>query len=322
MVNMKETSARLLRLLALLQTRREWSGADLADQLGVSTRTVRRDVDKLRELDYPVHAVKGVAGGYRLGAGAALPPLLLDDEEAVAVAIGLRTASGSGVAGIGEASLRGLMKLEQVLPARLRHRIDALRIAAVLTPGFGPPPVDVEVLTTIAMACRDRHRLRFDYRSHNGDPTARDVEPHELVTWTRRWYLVAWDADRADWRTFRVDRMILRTPNGPRFARRDLPGGDPAEFVARGNAERRPYQTTVRLHTPADSDEARSCVTYGRIEPVDAHTCLLHAGADSPHALLFLLGTLTIDFDVDPASDLAAYLRRTATRFHHATARP
>jgi predicted DNA-binding transcriptional regulator YafY len=317
----KETSARLLRLLTLLQTRREWSGQDLADQLGVSTRTVRRDIDKLRALDYPVDAVKGIAGGYRLGKGAQLPPLQLDDGEAVAAAIALRTAAGSGVTGVGEASLRALVKLEQVLPSRLRHRVDAMRVAMVRTPGTAPT-VEVDVLIATAAACRDRQRLRFDYQGHGGAERVRVTEPHELVIWGRRWYLVAWDVERADWRTFRVDRMRPRTPTGPRFTARELPGGDPAAFVSRGVAQRWPYQAVIRIHVSADSPEARSWSTYGRIEPIDEHTCLLHAGADSPRGLAFLLGAVEVDFEVEHGPELAEHLRHVANRYLRATQTP
>src|SRR6266545_2546717 len=215
---MLETSARLLRLLSLLQARRDWSGPDLADRLGVSARTVRRDVERLRSLGYPVHATSGTAGGYRLGAGAALPPLLLDDDEAVAVAVGLRTAAGGSVAGIEETSVRALVKLEQVLPSRLRHRVNALWTSTVPVPVPGDgATVDAEVLTAIAGACRDHQRLRFDYRDHGGSASVRTVEPHRLVCWGRRWYLLAWDTDRNDWRTFRVDRLQPRTPTGYRL---------------------------------------------------------------------------------------------------------
>ncbi|WP_405139310.1 helix-turn-helix transcriptional regulator [Nocardia sp. NBC_01388] len=308
---MKETSGRLLRLLGLLQMRREWSGQELADRLEITTRTVRRDIDKLRELDYPVQAAKGITGGYWLGAGAQLPPLLLDDEEAVAIAIALRTATGSGVAGQGETALRALVKLEQVLPTRLRNRLEALQIATVYAPGRGPT-VDPETLSVIATACRDEQQLRFRY----GDSEiVRTVEPHQVVTWGRRWYLVAWDLGRDDWRTFRVDRMQPKVPAGPRFTSRELPGGDAAAFVAGGIAQRWPYQATVRLHTPADSEPARLSATYGRIEPVDNRTCLLHIGADDARALVFLLGALTVDFEVVDAPALSRELRAVAARF-------
>ncbi|MDX5574184.1 YafY family protein, partial [Streptomyces sp. ID01-9D] len=215
---MLETSARLLRLLSLLQAHRDWSGADLADRLGVTPRTVRRDVDKLRELGYPVNASRGTGGGYQLGAGAELPPLLLDDEEAVAVAVGLRTAAGHGIEGIGESSVRALAKLEQVLPNRLRRRVGALGAFTVpMLHGPEASAVDPGVLTELAGACRDAERLRFAYRTHDGEDSRRTVEPHRLVCTERRWYLVAWDLERADWRTFRVDRITPTPPHGPRF---------------------------------------------------------------------------------------------------------
>src|SRR5215472_13380817 len=198
---MLETSARLLRLLSLLQTPREWTGGELGERLGVSPRTIRSDVDKLRELGYPVLATRGPAGGYRLGAGAAMPPLLLDDDEAVAVAVGLRTAAVGAIAGIEEASLRALAKLEQVLPSRLRVRVGGLR--SVITPvpfASDAPSVNPDVLTEVAAACRVRERLRFSYLSHEGASSAREAEPYQLVNWRRRWYLVAFDIGRGDWR--------------------------------------------------------------------------------------------------------------------------
>jgi predicted DNA-binding transcriptional regulator YafY len=316
---MKETSARLLRLLSLLQTRREWPGAELADHLGVSTRTVRRDIDKLRDLDYPIDVGMGPAGGYRLGAGGRLPPLLLDDDEAVAVAVSLRTATGSGVAGIGETALRALLKLEQVLPHRLWRRIEALRVSTVQTPAV--PAVEADELTAVATACRDHERLRFDYRDYRGTQSRRDTEPHELVTWGKRWYLVAWDLDRRDWRTFRVDRISTRTPTGPRFSPRELPGGDAAAFVARSVDQAWPHQATVKLHVPADSVIAQQATTYGRIEPVDDDSCRLHFGADTLHSLAFLLGALDVEFEVEHPPELAEELLRAAARYQRAAAK-
>ncbi len=315
---MKETSARLLKLLTLLQTRREWSGADLADRLRVSTRTIRRDVDKLRDLDYPVHAAPGTAGGYRLGPGAELPPLLLDDDEAVAVALGLRTAARGGVAGIGETSLRALVKLEQVLPSRLRHRVNAMQVATIDTQGH-VPDVPLEVLTSVASACRDQHRLRFDYAAAYGAAEqVREAEPHRLVSWGRRWYVVAWDLERDDWRTFRVDRMRPRVPVGPRFTPREIPGGDPAAFVSAKIARMWPFQAAVRLPVPADSDKVRDLATYGTIEEIDNDSCRLTMGADTPHSLAFLLSVLEIDFVVESSVELARALQQVADRFQRA----
>src|SRR5690348_4407817 len=231
---MRETSGRLLRLLSLLQARRDWTGTELAARLSVTTRTVRNDVDRLRELGYPVDARPGVAGGYRLGAGAALPPMLLDDEEAVAVAVGLRTAASGSVAGIEEASVRALAKLQQVLPARLRHRVSAFQAYTLAGPSRGPR-TDPDVLTLIAGACRDHERVRFNYQAHSGTASQRTVEPYRLVFDRQRWYLVAWDTDRRAWRTFRADRIEPRPPTGPRFTPRPVPSDrEIAEQVARG----------------------------------------------------------------------------------------
>jgi len=247
-----ETSARLLRLLSLLEMRREWRGPDLAERLGVSTRTVRNDVERLRRLGYPVHATPGVAGGYRLGPGASLPPLLLDDEEAVAVAVGLRTAAGGTVTGIEETSVRALAKLENVLPPRLRHRVNALQTYTVPVAGSGPT-VDPKVLTAIAGTCRDHQRLRFDYRDHDGSATVRTVEPHRLVHSRGRWYLLGWDVEREDWRTFRVDRVEPRIPTGPRFTPRELPEEDVAAYLSKGvGSAMWRYRARVTVHAPAD----------------------------------------------------------------------
>ncbi|KOV83148.1 YafY family protein [Nocardia sp. NRRL S-836] len=224
------TSGRLLSLLSLLQVRRDWPGGLLADRLGVSERTVRRDVDRLRELGYLVHAVKGPDGGYRLEAGSAVPPLLFDEEQAVALTVALRIAVGTG-AGIEEAAARALVTLRQVLPARLRRRIDVLDVGSA----GGGPQVDTEVLLAVSAAVRAREELRFDYRAPGaaeGDGPPRRVQPHHLVSRAGRWYVVGWSAERGDWRTYRADRMTLRTPNGPRFTPREVPGGDVAAFLS------------------------------------------------------------------------------------------
>jgi predicted DNA-binding transcriptional regulator YafY len=249
---MLETSARLLRLLSLLQTPRDWTGADLAERLEVDVRTVRRDIDKLRALGYPVDATPGVAG-YRLGAGAKLPPLLLDDDEAIAVAIGLRTAATGTVTGIEEASVRALTKLEQVFPSRLRHRVNLLHSVTVTVPTTGPT-VDPAVLTAVAVACRDHQRLRFEYRSHDGTTSVRTAEPHRLVHTGRRWYLIAWDLERADWRTYRMDRLTPRIPTGPRFTPREAPDIDLGAYLSRGvsTAVYR-YHARVTVHVAAEA---------------------------------------------------------------------
>ena len=243
---MKETSARLLRLLTLLQVRRVWSGHEIADRFGVTPRTVRRDFDKLRALDYPVTAVKGLGGGYSLGVGAHLPPLLLDDEEAVAIAITLRTAATSGVTGIGETALRALLKLEQVLPSRLRSRVNAVQLSTVNAARSGPT-VDAALLTSIGAACRDHLRLRFEYAGLGNASSQRVTEPSELITWQSRWYLVAWDVDRGDWTAFQVDRIRLRPPAGPRFNPRKPPNVSASTHVARSIAQLWPDQAAIRL---------------------------------------------------------------------------
>jgi predicted DNA-binding transcriptional regulator YafY len=320
---MWETSARLLRLLSLLQARRDWSGADLASRLGVTERTVRRDVGRLRDLGYPVHASRGTDGGYRLGAGAAMPPLLLDDEEAVAVAVGLRTAARSPVTGIEETSVRALAKLENVLPPRLRHRVSALADYTVPIPPDSPAPaVDPGVLTALAGACRDRQRLRFDYRSHDGTSTVRSVEPHRLVSWGRKWYLVAWDTERDDWRTFRVDRIQPRTPTGPRFTPRELPeGGDIAAYVARGvSSAGFRFAARVVVHAPAPVVAARIHPAVGLVEAVDDGSCILATGADSVETVAVYLGLLDLDFHVTGPPELLARLRTLADRYQRATA--
>jgi predicted DNA-binding transcriptional regulator YafY len=315
---MAETSARLLRLLSLFQARRDWTGTELAERLGVTTRTIRHDVDRLRGLGYPVDARPGVAGGYRLGAGAALPPLLLDDDEAVAVAVGLRTAAGGSVAGIEETSVRALAKLQQVLPARLRYRLGAFQAYALPAPARGPR-VDADVLTVIAGACRDHERLRFDYRAHSGAESRRSVEPYRLVHDRPRWYLVAWDTDREDWRTFRVDRMELRTPAGPRFAPRPLPP-DPeiAAQVARAAREANwRYRARVTVHAPAAYVRDRLPIPVP-VEPLGEDRCAFEPGSDHPEMLALYLGLLDADFTIADAPELVAALGKLAARYQRA----
>jgi predicted DNA-binding transcriptional regulator YafY len=315
---MMETSARLLRLLSLLQARRDWTGAELADRMGVTTRTVRRDVEKLRTLGYPVNATGGVAGGYRLGAGAALPPLLLDDDEAVAVAIGLRTAATGTVAGIEETSVRALAKLEQVLPGRLRHRVQALQAATV--PLAGPAPmVDADVLTVIAAGCRDHVRLRFGYRGYEGGASTRVVEPYRLVHSPRRWYLLAFDLDRQAWRTFRVDRIEAPPVPGHRFAPR-TPPEDAAAFVSQAvsSAPYR-YQAKILLHASAEVAAERVSPTAGRLEPVDEHACLLHTGSNSLDELAIYVGLKGIEFEVLEPPELVEHVRALSDRLRRAT---
>ncbi|MGQ4365330.1 helix-turn-helix transcriptional regulator [Streptomyces sp. SAS_272] len=250
-----DTPARLLQLLSILQTPREWPGGELADRLGVSRRTVRRDIDRLRELGYPVEASKGSDGGYRLVAGKAMPPLVLDDEEAVAIAVGLRAGAGHALEGVDEASVRALAKLEQVLPARLRHRVSTLQAATTpLTSGDGAS-IAPETLTVMASTVAGQERLRFAYRAKDGTESRRLTEPYRLVSTGRRWYLVAYDLDRQDWRTFRVDRVRDPFATGSRFAPRELPTGSAAEYLRR-SIQRRPdmdeYAYDVTFDAPAE----------------------------------------------------------------------
>lgn len=315
---MLETSARLLRLLSLLQSRRDWTGAQLAARLGVTTRTVRNDVGRLRGLGYPVEARPGVTGGYRLGAGGTLPPLLLDDEEAVAVAIGLRTAAGGSVAGIEETSVRALAKLQQVLPSRLRHRVSAFQSHALPMPSRGPR-VDPDVLTVIASACRDHERLRFDYRTHSGAASRRSVEPYRLVNDRRRWYLVAWNLDRGGWRTFRVDRIEPRTPTGPRFTPRALPPDHQVTAeVARGIGEATwRYRARVTVHAPATHVEGRLPIPV-KVESLGPDRCAFEPGSDHPQMLALYLGMLDADFEILDSPELVDALRELAERYQRA----
>ncbi|WP_336207044.1 helix-turn-helix transcriptional regulator [Nonomuraea sp. LPB2021202275-12-8] len=319
---MLDTSVRLLRLLSLLQARPDWPGAELADRLDVTTRTVRNDIERLRIMGYEIHSVTGTAGGYRLGAGAALPPLLLDDEEAVAVAVSLHAAAGGTVTGIEETSLRALTKLQQMLPSRLRHRIEAVRAATVSVAGRGPT-VDAGTLTVIAAAIRDHEGLRFDYRNHDGTVSTRSAEPHRLVYTGRRWYLLAWDSDRDDWRTFRADRITPRTPNGPRFTPREPPDGGAAVHVIRGAGSKAwPYPARVRLHATPEALAERLPATAGLLTQEGEHTCVLETGGESFHNLAAFLSTLEVPFEVLDPPELRAFLRDLSQRYAAAAHEP
>lgn len=310
---MLETSARLLRLLSLLQTHRDWSGTDLAERLGVSGRTVRRDVDRLRELGYPVDAVQGTAG-YRLAAGSTLPPLLLDDEEALAIAVGLRTTTGGSVTGIEEASLRALTKLEQVMPARLRHRLQSLQrtVVRVQTPATRVEP---DTLIALSDACHRRERLRFDYTNHSGGQSIKEVEPQAVVNFNRHWYLVAWEVTHQDWRTYRIDRLRPRIPTGPRFPPREPPEGDVVTFLSkRLSSASWPFRATVTLHRSATELADRIWAGMGVLEPIDDHSCLLHVGADSPWALSWMITSIDTDFTVTEPPELVEQIENLARR--------
>ena len=315
---MLETSARLLRLLSLLQARRDWTGTELAARLGVTTRTIRNDVERLRGLGYPVDARPGVAGGYRLGTGGALPPLLLDDEEAVAIAVGLRAAASSSIVGIEETSVRALVKLQQVLPARLRRKVSAFQSSALPMPSRGPR-VDPDVLTMIASACRDHEQLRFDYQAHSGTASRRSVEPYRLVNDRRRWYLVAWDTDRDAWRTFRVDRIEPRMPTGLRFTPRALPPDQEITAqVARGIGEATwRYRARVIVHAPA-AHVRRRMPTPIEVESLGGDRCAFEPGSDDPETLALYLGMLGVDFEIVDAPELVDALRKLTRRYQRA----
>jgi predicted DNA-binding transcriptional regulator YafY len=305
----------MLQLLSLLQTHRYWSGGELAGRLEVSERTLRRDVDRLRELGYPVDAVRGVAGGYQLQAGAVLPPLLLDDEEAVAIAVGLRAAAGGMVAGIEETSVRALSKLVQVMPPRLRRRVDALQSYTVPAAFSGGPTFDASVLSTLAMACRDDERLRFDYTPRDGETMARTVEPHRLVSLGRRWYLVAYDLLRHDWRSFRVDRLSDPETTGVRFRQRELPGGDAAAFVKQGITSAYQQQhVSVLVHAPAA--EVKAVVGgWGTVDEVADNEARLQMDVDDLGWPLMVLASVGAEFEVEEPPELADRVRAVGRLF-------
>lgn len=306
---MTDTPARLLRLLSLLQTRREWTGTELSGRLGISPRTVRRDVARLRGLGYPVHATRGAVGGYRLEAGAAMPPLLLDDEEAVVVAVGLRLAAGGGVAGIGESSVRAMAKLGHVLPPRLRRRAAALYAATSPAPETEATAVDADVLALLAAAVRDHERLRFAYRRPGREPARRLVEPAGLANWRGRWYLAAWDTDREDWRVFRADRLTEPHATGVRTPPRAPPDGDVAAYVARTIATQpHRYQAVVTVHAPYERARERVILSEETLEPRDDHTCVLRTDDDSLPRLAARVLALDLDITVTAPPELRDHL--------------
>lgn len=313
---MPKTSARLLALLSLLQARRDWPGALLAERLDISPRTVRRDVDRLRELGYPIAAFKGPEGGYRLQAGTELPPLLFDDEQAVALTLALQVVTATG-AGVEEAAARALTTLRQVMPARLRHRVDALQVTAVdPAPTGGRPQAGGGTLMALSSAVHAREVLRFDYTAGTGAP--RRAEPHHLVTYAGRWYLVAWDLDREDWRTFRADRISPRVPTGPRFAPREVPGGDVAAFVAgrfRGADAHGdwPCHGEVVLRTAAAT--VAPYVRDGLVEALGPDRCRLVLGAWSWTALAATLGRFDADIEAVGPDELRRAFARLPRRY-------
>lgn len=308
------TTARVLQLLSLLQTRRTWTGSELMGRLEVSERTLRRDIDRLRELGYQVRATTGPTGGYQLEAGADIPPLLLDDEEAVAIALGLRTAAGGTISGMEETSLRALAKLEQVLPPRLRSHISTVQTTVV--PVINPwVTVEVEVLTAVAQACRDSERIRFEYSARDGQTSERNVEPHQLVSIRQRWYLLAYDRDRDDWRTFRLDRMGTPWVTRARFQPRPIPGGDPAGYVQQSlQSIPTRFQVKVVLHAAAAEIEPRLHHCSGTLESIDERTCLLHIEGDYLEWLAFQFLYLGVDFTVQEPAEMADYVGDLSSR--------
>ncbi|MFD2767583.1 WYL domain-containing protein [Micromonospora eburnea] len=315
---MSDARARLLSLLSLLQTPRLWPGSELAQRLGVSGRTVRRDIDRLRELGYPVHAEQGGSGGYRLTAGAAMPPLLLEDDEAVAVAIGLRTAAAQAVAGVDDAAVRALRKLLQVLPARLRRRVDTLASATVAHPfSLAPEPVDPDTLVVAAATIANHERLRFRYRDEG-----RHVEPHALVPAGRRWYLLAFDLDRDDWRTFRLDRVTDLVATGARAATTEVPGGDVAAFIASRTLQMAPtFPADVLIHAPAAHVVDRlGGPPPGTLTDQPDGTCRWLAPPDTPEWHTLRLASIGLPFEISGPAELVAHLRSTAALFQAATA--
>lgn len=308
----RATTQRVLRLLSLLQSRPVWTGPELAEQLGVTTRSVRRDVERLRDLGYPVNAAKGVGGGYQLGAGRALPPLLLQDDEAVAVAVSLRLAAGGTVAGASEAALRTLAKLDQVMPPRLRAEVRAIHDATDTLAGAAVE-VDGEALLVLARACRDLVRVRFWYDAQGGSATERSVEPVRLVATGRRWYLMAWDVAREDWRTFRLDRMRSVAATTWRFRPREHP--DPVEYVQRSvTSSPYRYQARVLLHAPVDEVRPRVSPTSAVVSAYTDDLTLLEAGGDDLYGLAFHLAWIGLDLEVLEPPELREALAELGAR--------
>jgi predicted DNA-binding transcriptional regulator YafY len=315
------TSSRTLRLLSLLQTHRFWPGDELADRLGVSARTLRRDVDRLRELGYPVEARRGIDGGYQLAAGAALPPLVLDDDEAVALAIGLRAAAQGAIAGIEESSVRALAKVARIMPPHLRRRVDALRaMTQGPTPWSTGPSVDPGILTGVAQACRDEERLRFAYTAQNGERSARHVEPHRLVSLGHRWYLVAYDLGRSDWRSFRVDRLDNLRTTGMRFQPRELPAEDAVAFV-RAGLDNLPTRRRVEVLVHAPSATVESVVgRWATVEEVNSTSCRMRMTVENLDWPALTLGAVGAEFEVIRPPELADRIRELGDLFTRATA--
>lgn len=324
---MSETTSRVLRLLGLLQSRRVWTGEDLAEMLSVTTRSVRRDVERLRELGYPVEASTGQGGGYRLGAGAALPPLLLDPDEAVAMAVSLRLAAGGSVAGVGDAALRALSKLDQVMPARLRAQVAAVQDATVTllpeTPGNSDADtlVEPDALMTLARACRDHEHVTVDYTDRDGNPSSRRLEPYQLVTTGRRWYLLAHDRDRDDWRSLRLDRMGAVRAVGSTFVPRSAP--DAREYVQHAiSAAPYRYVARVRYRMPMADVARRFSPQSARVEPDGPQACVVTAGGDDPEAMALHFAMVAAEFEVLEPAEVREAARAVGERLRRAGGAP
>ncbi|MWV48740.1 WYL domain-containing protein [Rathayibacter sp. VKM Ac-2803] len=311
---MTRTTGRTLDLLGLLQTRRDWSGAELCSRLGVSARTLRRDIEDLRGLGYGIDSVPGVGGGYRLGIGASVPPLVLSTEEAVAIAVGLRAAASTTVTGIEDAAARALVKLEQSLSAGTRERITAIE-RAVLTLGGSVDPVDLDTVVTIARAIRDSRSLRIDYTRHDGEQVRRTIQPHRIVHTGARWYVVARDADRDAWRTLRLDRLVPRLPLAEPFTPQEIPDEAVRDFASRSiSVAPYPHRYRVRMHASAARISALFGPAVARVTALDDDSSELEAGAASPEQFALYIGTIGIDFDVLDGDDLRAALTEVGER--------
>ncbi|KQW57048.1 helix-turn-helix transcriptional regulator [Variovorax sp. Root411] len=318
---MLSASARLIRLLSLFQAQRSWTGANLAARLDVTERTLRRDVDRLRSLGYTVDSTSGVAGGYRLGAGTALPPLLLEDEEAIAVALGLGNPAGASD-DIEDASMRALAKLEQLMPPGLRRRLDSVRVSVVPVMR-SKSPVRLKAVSFLAEACTERLQLRFGYSDHHDTTTERTAEPHRVVQMGQRWYLLAWDTVRQDWRTFRLDRIVEPAPTGARFTPRRLPHGDVAAYMEHA-LQVSPYlhHAQVVVHAPAKALEPYLGWVNGTPQAIDEGSTRIATGANSLDALAVWLGCLPHDFEIESPKELIDHLGLVAARLRKAARKP
>jgi predicted DNA-binding transcriptional regulator YafY len=314
---MAETTGRALQLLGLLQSRRVWTGDELAERLAVTTRSVRRDVQRLRDLGYPVRASKGHGGGYQLGAGAALPPLLLDADEAVAMAVCLRLAAGGSVAGVAESAVRMLSKLDQVMPARLRSQVSAVHEATVTLAPAAESPVRPEVLMTLARACRDHEHIEADYTDRVGATTQRRLEPYQLVTTGRRWYLLAYDRDRTDWRSLRLDRMTAVCARGSTFTPRPAP--DAASYVRKAiSASPYRYLARVRYGMPEETVAQYFSPASAKVEPDGENACVVTAGGDDPERMVLYFAMMGAAFEVLEPPEVIAAAKAVSARLRRA----